>query len=97
MAADRAELPEAFARLVEALPPGAVVATLPQPRNAARKANTFVEKAAAAGRLRMVDMRVAGPNSWSGKLAGDWFHPNDAGYAALADAFEPVVTQALST
>ena len=41
-------------------------------------------------------MRVAGPASWRGRLASDWFHPNDAGYAAIADAFEPAVRAALA-
>lgn len=27
----------------------------------------------------MVDLRVTGPTSWRGRLAGDFFHPNDAG------------------
>ena len=92
----RDALPSAFTELVQALPDGAVAASLPQPRDAARRANKPLEEAAARGRLRMVDMRVAGPDSWRGKLAADWFHPNDAGYAALADAFEPVVLAATS-
>jgi lysophospholipase L1-like esterase len=35
----------------------------------------------------MVDMRRSGPPSWRGKLAEDHFHPNNAGYAGIADAF----------
>lgn len=87
-------LPEAFARMVDALPRGAVVATLPQPRAAARKANLALEAAVREGRLRVVDMRTDGPASWRGLVAEDRFHPNDAGYRALADAFEPVVRTA---
>ena len=94
--AGRALLPGGMAELVDRLPEGAIVATLPQPRAAARLANAHVEAGAAAGRLRMVDMRVAGPPSWRGRLASDWFHPNDAGYAAIADAFEPAVRAALA-
>jgi lysophospholipase L1-like esterase len=89
-------LPRAFATLVDLLPHGAVVATLPQPSDAARRANEHVERAAVAGRIRVVDMRASGPRSWRGRLAADRFHPNDAGYAALADAFEPAVRQALA-
>jgi len=92
----RAALPAGFAVLVDRLPRGAIVATLPQPRVAATRANAYVESAAAEGRLRMVDMRVSGPPSWRGRLASDWFHPNDAGYAAIADAFEPVLRSALT-
>lgn len=91
----RRALPGTFAELLGRLPDGAVVATLPQPRAAARAANVHVEAAAAAGRVRVVDMRSAGPESWRGRLAADWFHPNDAGYAAIADAFDPVVRAAL--
>ncbi len=40
-------------------------------------------------------MRESGPTSWRGRLAEDFFHPNDAGYAALADALEPAVRAAL--
>ncbi|CAN5565271.1 hypothetical protein BH11ACT8_BH11ACT8_23600 [soil metagenome] len=95
--AHSAMLPTAFGDLLDRIPPGTVVATLPQPRTAAELANAQIEAAAAAGRVRVVDMRTAGPSSWRGKLAGDWFHPNDDGYAAIADAFEPVVRQALES
>lgn len=91
----RRELPDAMRELVDRLPAGSVLATLPQPRAAARRANRWIDAAAATGRIRLVDMRVHGPDSWRGRLAPDRFHPNDAGYAALADAFEPVVREAL--
>ncbi|MCW2816909.1 MAG: GDSL-like Lipase/Acylhydrolase, partial [Nocardioides sp.] len=60
------------------------------------QAAEHVERAAAAGRVRMLDLRVEGPSSWRGRLAADKFHPNDAGYAAIADVFAPVVRQALA-
>lgn len=88
-------LPEAMRRLVEVLPRGAVICTLPQPRAAARAANVHLDEAARLGHLRLVDLRVDGPRSWRGKLAADRFHPNDAGYAGMADAFEPVLLDAL--
>ncbi|MBM6399670.1 SGNH/GDSL hydrolase family protein [Phycicoccus sonneratiae] len=94
--ARRRALPDEFARLVEALPRGAVVASLPQPRTAARQANTHVEAAAARGELVMVDMRAEGPTSWRGRLAADFFHPNDAGYAEIARAFLPHVRRAVT-
>lgn len=92
----RARLPAAFAELVERVPPASLVATLTQPAGPARRANVAVERAASAGRIVMVDLRVTGPKSWRGRLASDFFHPNDAGYAALAAAFEPAVRQALA-
>ena len=91
----RAALPGAYAELVERVPVGSLVATLPQPAGPARAANVHVEAAAASGRVVMVDLRVTGPSSWRGRLAGDFFHPNDAGYAAIATAFEPTVRAAL--
>lgn len=89
--AARRALPDAFGSLVDALPRGAVVATLPQPRAAARAANRHVRRAADAGALELVDMRTDGPSTWSGRLASDFFHPNDAGYAEIARAFRPHV------
>lgn len=87
----RAALPSAYAELVNRVPPGSLVATLPQPSGPARAANVYVEAAAASGRIVMVDLRVTGPTSWRGRLAADFFHPNDAGYAAIATAFEPTI------
>lgn len=92
----RRALPDEFARLVARLPRDAVVATLPQPRAAAHAANRHVVSAAAAGLVELVDMRTEGPSSWRGRLAADWFHPNDAGYAEIARAFEPHVLAVLA-
>jgi lysophospholipase L1-like esterase len=92
----RAGLPDAFAALLARLPRGSVVATLPDHRTAAREANAHIAEAAAAGRVRVLDLATDGPSSWRGRLAGDFFHPNDAGYAAIADAFEPLVRRALA-
>ena len=93
----RAALPESFATLLGRLPRESVVAPLPQPRAAARQVNAEITRAEQAGLVRVVDMRTAGPDSWRGKVAADFFHPNEAGYAAIADAFEPVMTLALGS
>jgi lysophospholipase L1-like esterase len=89
-------LPAAFAQLLDELPASAVVTTLPQPRTAARAVNALIEAAHAQDRIRVVDLRRSGPPSWRGRLAEDHFHPNDAGYQALADAFYPVIASAHS-
>jgi lysophospholipase L1-like esterase len=69
---------------------------VPRPLGAAAgRANQHVERAARAGTIVMADLRVTGPRSWRGRLAGDLFHPNDAGYAATATAFEPTLRQVL--
>jgi lysophospholipase L1-like esterase len=91
----RRGLPAAFAALVAALPHAAIVATLPQPRSAARRANVHVRAAGAAGRITVVDMATEGPRSWRGRLAADRFHPNDRGYAGIAAAFRPHVLERL--
>jgi lysophospholipase L1-like esterase len=83
----RDAFPAAFASLLALLPAGAVVSSLPQPRGAARLANEELVTAARDRGLVMVDMRRSGPPSWRGKLAEDHFHPNNAGYAGIADAF----------
>ncbi|GAB2906631.1 hypothetical protein GCM10027047_01030 [Rhodococcus aerolatus] len=92
----RQALGAAFTDLVARVPHGTLVTTLPQPTRAAGRANAPVEAAAAAGRVVMVDLRVTGPTSWRGRLAGDFFHPNDAGYAAIADGVEPALRAALA-
>ncbi|WP_392542129.1 SGNH/GDSL hydrolase family protein [Oryzobacter telluris] len=91
----RRRLPDAFGTLVERLPHRAVVATLPQPRSAAHAANRHLERAGADGRLEVVDMRTEGPTSWRGRLAADFFHPNDAGYTEIGRAFHPHLVRAL--
>lgn len=93
--AARRRLPEAYAALVTRVPPGTVVATLPRTHGVAARANAHVEEAAAAGRVVLLDLRTLGPDSWRGRLASDLFHPNDAGYAAIAGAFEPTVRRVL--
>ena len=62
----RTALPDRFAELLDRLPDGAVVTTLPQPRRAAGEVNALVEAAATAGRVHVVDLRTDGPPSWRG-------------------------------
>ncbi len=83
----RDELPATFARLLDELPAGAVVATLPNPRQVALAVNALIAQARRARGIVAADMRGGSPSSWRGKLAEDHFHPNDAGYADLADVF----------
>lgn len=79
----RAGLVPAFAELVQALPDGAVVANLTNPHAAAREVDRMLR---AQDRLVLADLRRTGPRSWRGKLAADHFHPNDKGYAEIAQA-----------
>lgn len=92
----RADLVERFTALLDQLPAGAVVSNLPNPRKEARAIDAVLRERAASGRLLMADMRRDGPRSWRGRLAADKFHPNDAGYAAMAEALEGPVRERLA-
>ena len=84
----RAGLTERFAELLEGLPDGVVVANLPNPHREARRVEALLRQRERDGRLVVADMRAHGPRSWRGKLAADKFHPNDAGYAAMAHVLD---------
>ncbi|GLY33642.1 SGNH/GDSL hydrolase family protein [Kineosporia sp. NBRC 101731] len=84
----RAALRTDFPRLLDLLPPGSVVGTLPNPRPAAHRLNAAVDAAACAGRVRVAELRHTGTGwAWRGRLAPDLFRPNEHGYAVLAGAF----------
>jgi len=95
--AHRDPLPARVTELLGQLPKGAVVATMPQPRAAARAVNAVLVAAAERGDIHIVDLRATGPSSWRGRLAADHFHPNELGYAGIADAFEAPVRRALAS
>ncbi|MHA3704551.1 SGNH/GDSL hydrolase family protein [Jatrophihabitans sp. YIM 134969] len=91
----RSDLPDTFARMVEALPPRSVVSNLPNPNQAARAVDRILATRGVERGLVVADIRRH-PINWRGKLAKDFFHPNDAGYAAMADVIEPAVREALA-
>ena len=84
----RAGLTARFTELLDGLPTGVVVANLPNPHREARRVEALLRERERDGRLVVADMRAHGPRSWRGKLAADKFHPNDAGYAAMARVFD---------
>jgi len=75
--------------IIGALPPGAVIATLPQGLKAekARAANDVIQAEAPAHGLRVADVWARTGAPWRGKYAPDAFHPNQAGYADWTAAF----------
>lgn len=83
-----------LAALFDRLPPGSVVATLPQGLGRRRPplVNHFIRERARESGLRVADVWVRTGPPWSGKFAADGFHPNDTGYqdwaAAFADALD---------
>ena len=81
----RPGLPAALAELLERLPEGSVVATQPGGQAGALEFNRLVDEAAAAGRIRVAEFRDPRTRSWRGKLSRDHFHPNDLGYAGMAE------------
>lgn len=87
-------LPDRFAEVLDALPRGSVVATLPNPSAAARRANDVLFAHAADRGLAVAELRDPRTASWRGKLAADHFHPNELGYAALAEVLGDAVVSA---
>lgn len=84
--ARRAALPDAFDRLLSHLPRRSIVATMPQPGKATDAVNEAIHGAPV--------VPVSVETNWRGKLAADHFHPNDAGYEAIADGFLPAMMRA---
>jgi len=79
------------------LPPGAIVATVPQGLNRARTdaANRLIRAEAPAAGLVVADVWAHTGPPWHGKLAADGFHPGALGYADWAAAFAEVLPDAL--
>ncbi len=75
--------------LLDGLPPGAVVATLPQGmrESRARALNQVLRAEAGARGLRIADVWEHSGPPWRDRFAADHFHPNDLGYQGWADAF----------
>lgn len=72
-------------RLAAALPTGTVVATQPGMQRSALAFNRVVDAHGRRGRIRVADFRVPHMRDWRGRLAQDFFHPNDRGYAGMAE------------
>lgn len=89
----RRELPAGFEVLLQRLPAGTVVANLPNPNATAQTLNRALHRAVAERALVLADLRQPRTTSWRGKLAADHFHPNDRGYAGIADAFADALGQ----
>jgi len=75
--------------VLDRLPPGAVVATLPQGLGRTRpvKVNQFLARATTGRGLVVADLWGHTGPPWSGKFAADGFHPNDTGYRDWVAAF----------
>ena len=92
--AQRKLLPTRFADILQALPRGAVVTTMPNPSPVARRMNDTLFEVAGRRGLVIGELRDPRTSSWRGKLAADHFHPNEVGYAAIADVLRAVLMSA---
>lgn len=82
----REALPASAAEMLRRLPAGTVVATQPgDARPSVRIFNRLVDEAARERGLVVADFRDPRMRSWRGKVAEDHFHPNDRGYAGMAE------------
>lgn len=79
------------ADLLSRLPAGSVVANQPGAGPAVRRLNRVIDRGVAEHGLVLADCRDPRMRSWRGKLSADYFHPNDRGYAAIADVVGDVV------
>lgn len=95
-ARNRMDFPNLFGRMLDELPAGTVVASLPNPSRAAAAANDRLEQAAGRRGLVVAELRHRNTGSWKGKLAADHFHPNDLGYAGIAAVFAAAVAGRLA-
>jgi lysophospholipase L1-like esterase len=82
-------VPARFRLLIERLPPGSVVATLPRGLGGRRaeRVNAMIRAEAPPRGLVVADVWAHTGPPWQGKFAGDDFHPNEVGYRDWADAF----------
>ncbi len=79
------------AELLDRLPPGTVVGNQPGTYAAALEFNQQIDDAVRDRGLMVAELRDPRTRHWMGKLAADHFHPNERGYAGMADIFEEAI------
>lgn len=82
---------ESTGPMLARLPRGTVVANQPGGRSTAAEFNRLVDRAVDRQGLVLADFRDPRMRSWRGKVAADHFHPNDAGYAGMAQIMRETV------
>ena len=78
---------ERMGELLERLPAGTVVGNQPGTFEAALAVNERIDEAVARRGLVLAELRDPRTRHWRGKLSPDRFHPNDRGYASIAEVF----------
>lgn len=86
----KSTLPADLATLLARLPAGTVVATQPEVRRGSPAFNLQVTSTSHVIPAEFRDPRL---RSWKGRVAADRFHPNDAGYAAMADIMREAIAR----
>jgi lysophospholipase L1-like esterase len=80
-----------FDELLEAVPEGSVVANLLGKNGMPMAMDLHLQQAAKKRHLAIADVRGKGPKNWRGMVAEDFFHPNETGYAVLAQIFNAAI------
>ena len=89
----RPELIADLTTLMAQLPAGTVVGNQPGTFAAALEVNEIIDRAVAERGLVLAELRDPRTRHWSGKLAADHFHPNERGYAGMADIFAEAIAR----
>ena len=74
-------------QLTAMLPARTVIGTIPGRPKTVAPFNELIRQWSARHALRVAETGSSITPPWRGKLASDWFHPNDVGYAMWARAF----------
>ncbi|ALE75067.1 MULTISPECIES: SGNH/GDSL hydrolase family protein [unclassified Pseudonocardia] len=83
-----------YAVLLDRLPRGTVIGNQPGTFAAALQVNGLIDDAVRRRELVLAELRDPRTRHWRGKLASDRFHPNDRGYAAIAEVFTEALRRA---
>lgn len=83
----RPALTRDMTELLRRVPAGTVVGNQPGTHAAALELNRLIDDAVAERDLALAELRDPRTRHWGGKLAADHFHPNDRGYAGMAQIF----------
>ncbi|MCW0213957.1 MAG: SGNH/GDSL hydrolase family protein [Pseudonocardia sp.] len=89
----RAGAADRMAALLERLPAGTVVGNQPGTYAAALEVNRVIDDTVAGRGMILAEFRDPRMRHWKGRLAADHFHPNDTGYAGMAEIFAEALTR----
>jgi lysophospholipase L1-like esterase len=94
----RRNLLDSYGELLRLLPAGAVIASPFGDFGLGKQVNALIAAQAPGRGLRVLNNRnESNLASWKGKLAEDHFHPNDLGYAGLAESFFETIEETSPT